>query len=214
MAAVAMAKRQRVRPFGPSASGTLMTPCEFDKADFVEGYRYELIHGVLVVSPPALENERDPNEELGHWLRNYREAHPQGAALDKTLPEHTVVTEGNRRRADRVIWAGLGRLPRKTERPTIIVEFVSAGKRDRTRDYVEKRDEYLGIGMQEYWVIDRFHHTLTVFTRRRGKTKSRVFDAKQSYTTEILPGFVLSLAPLFTLADSWPESEDNGSELA
>src|SRR5438270_10340593 len=100
------AVRKRVRQFGPASAGTLMTPREFDRAEFVEGWRYELINGVLVVSPIPLESESDPNEELGRLLRNYQESHPQGGALDKTLPERTVKTKRNRRRADRVIWAG------------------------------------------------------------------------------------------------------------
>src|SRR5205085_1598421 len=80
----------------------------------------------------------------------------RGRSLDATLPEQTVATGANRRRADRVIWAGLGRLPRRGETPTMIVEFVSRGRRDRVRDYEEKRDEYIAIGVREYWVIDRF----------------------------------------------------------
>jgi len=52
---------------GPHSSGASLSPAEFDAAEFEEGWRYELIHGVLVVSPPPLRKERDPNEELGHW---------------------------------------------------------------------------------------------------------------------------------------------------
>jgi Uma2 family endonuclease len=206
MATVTM---KETRVFGPSSAGTLMTPREFDKAEFVEGYRYELIKGVLIVSPSPLENERDPNEELGHLLRNYRDDHPEGKALNATLPEHTIRTKQDRRRADRVIWAGLGRRPRQRETPTIIVEFVSEGKRDRTRDYEEKRDEYLAIGVKEYWVFDRFQRTLTVYARRGGKVKKQTYREKQTYTTELLPGFELPLARLFALADLWPEGEED-----
>src|SRR5947209_8215112 len=81
--ATAILKRSRQR-VSPDSAGIHMTASEFDQADFVEGWRYELIHGVLVVSPIPLEAERDPNEELGHWLRSYRKAHPQGKVLDKT----------------------------------------------------------------------------------------------------------------------------------
>lgn len=182
-----------------------MTLDEFDRADFEDGWRYELIHGVLIVSPIPLENESDPNEELGHWLRGYGESHPEGKALDATLGERTVKTPLNRRRADRVIWAGLGRLPGRKEVPTIIVEFVSSGKRDRTRDYEEKRDEYLAIGVKEYWVIDRFEHTMTVFTWQLGEVRTQVFRKSQTYTTKLLPGFALSLTRLFAVADRWPE---------
>jgi Uma2 family endonuclease len=200
---MATVTEKTMRVFGPEANGTLMTPREFDRAEFEEGWRYELIHGVLIVSPIPSEEEVDPNEELGRWLRNYREAHPQGSSLNKTLFERTVRTRTNRRRADRLIWAGLGRLPRRNELPTIVVEFVSPGKRDRRRDYEEKRDEYLGIGVREYWVIDRFQRTLTVFTRQGGKIRKRVVREKQTYTTDLLPGFELPLAKLLALADEW-----------
>src|SRR5262245_56574519 len=105
---MATATLKRVRVFGSDANGILMTPREFDRADFVEGYRYELINGVLIVTPIPALNERDPNEELGRWLRNYQEGHPQGSALDFTISEHTLKTRHNRRRADRGIWTGLG----------------------------------------------------------------------------------------------------------
>jgi Uma2 family endonuclease len=189
-----------------------MTPQEFDRANFVEGSRYELINGVLIVTPIPLESERDPNGELEYWLRQYRDTHPQGAALCATLAEHTVRTGRNRRRADRVIWAGLGRLPRRGERPTIIAEFVSSGKRNRQRDYETKRDEYLSIPVQEYWVIDRFERTLTVFTRPGKRIQKRVILENQTYTTDLLPGFELPLAKLLAVADRWPEEDPEESE--
>src|SRR5438270_4846405 len=100
--------QEEAREFGPGSAGILMTTKEFDQAEFQEGARYELINGVLVVSPIPSEAERDPNEELGHLLRTYRDTHPQGSCLSRTFPEHTIKTRRNRRRADRVIWANLG----------------------------------------------------------------------------------------------------------
>ncbi len=189
--------------FGPESNGLLMTPEEFDRGEFEEGWRYELVQGVLIVSPPPLEQERDPNDELGYLLRSYQETHPRGSALDATLPEHTVRTAANRRQADRVIWAGLSRRPRRGETPTIVVEFVSAGRRNRERDYHQKRDEYLGVGVREYWIIDRFTATMTVITAAGGGFKQRVLSRRQTYKTPLLPGFALPLARLFTAADRW-----------
>jgi Uma2 family endonuclease len=123
----------------------------------------------------------------------------------------TVRTKKNRRRADRVIWAGLGRRPRKGETPTIAVEFVSEGKRDRERDYQLKRREYLAIDIKEYWIIDRFHRTMTVFARVGGKVKKQVLRANQVYKTDLLPGFELPLARLLAVADLWP-GEDADEE--
>jgi Uma2 family endonuclease len=188
---------------GPDLAGTLMTPEEFDAVEECdEDYVYELIRGVLIVSPPPSEKERDPNGELDFLLRLYREQHPQGAALDATLSEQWVRTPDSRRRADRVIWAGLGRQPNpRRDHPTIVVEFVSPGKRNRLHDYVEKRGEYLAHGVAEYWVIDRFRRTLTVY---RAGEPDVVVAHDGTYRTPLLPGFELSLARLLAAADRWP----------
>src|SRR5438270_5050030 len=133
-----------VPAIGPDCAGILMTPEEFDAIDeYDDLYRYELIRGVLVVSPIPSEQEADPNELLGGLLFVYREQHPQGAAIDRTFPERYVSTHDSRRRADRVVWAGLGRRPHpKDDVPAIVIEFVSAGRKNWQRDYVEQRREY------------------------------------------------------------------------
>jgi hypothetical protein len=79
-------KHASVIPYGPRDAGIPMDLDEFEGAELEEGHRYELIHGVLVVTPWPLEEERDANEELGCWLRNYKEGHPRGGAMDLTLP--------------------------------------------------------------------------------------------------------------------------------
>lgn len=38
---------------GPWSSGSLMTPEEFDAAEFEEGWRYQLIHEVLAAAAPS-----------------------------------------------------------------------------------------------------------------------------------------------------------------
>jgi hypothetical protein len=49
---------------------------------------------------------------------------------------------------------------------------------------------------------------LTVFTPRGKKIHKRVIPEKQTYTTDLLPGFELPLAKLLAAADSWPEPEE------
>ncbi len=202
----ALLKRPRLQ-ISHGSAGIHLSAAEFDCANLEEGWRYELIDGVLVVSTTPLEAERDPNEELGHWLRTYQEAHAQGHVLDKTLPEHMVITSENRRSLDRILWIGLGRLPTPEDDPTILVEFVSEGKRNWLHDYEEKRDEYLAINVKEYWIIDRFDRTLTVFSKQGKRVKKRIVAEDEIFTTPLLPGFDLALAKLLKLADDWESSK-------
>ena len=188
---------------GRRHNGIRMTPEEFDAIeDYDENYAYELINGVVVVNPMPSYFERDPNEELGYWLRLYQDHYP--GRISKTVFEEYIRTSVSRRRADRVIWVGLGRGPDpEKDVPTIVVEFVSRRRRDWLRDYVDKRDEYLALGVVEYWVINRFQRTLTVFTSGASGIQEKTVGDKEVYTTPLLPGFELPLGKLLAVCDDW-----------
>jgi Uma2 family endonuclease len=206
-----MSKVQTLPQIGPSCAGLRMTPEEFDAiTDYDDRYRYELVHGVLVVSPIPGEAERDPNEELGFLLRYYKKYHPLGSALDKTLAEHEILPSADRRRADRVIWAGLGRVPDPvSDIPTIVIEFVSKGKRNWLRDYEEKRREYLALGVSQYWIIDRFRRAMTVYRNTSREPAEQVVAENEVYGTDLLPGFELPLARLLAeVADREPRTNE------
>jgi Uma2 family endonuclease len=205
MATAAATARLRL---GARSAGILLTPEEFDAALFRRGPRYELINGVLVVSPSPMKQERDPNGYFGYLLRKYEEEHPEGHSLNLTLSEETIHSTPNRRRADRVIWAGLGRLPLEDDPPTIIVEFVSKGRAARERDHITKRVEYGMIGTREYVIVDRFQRTMTVVDYSQPDAAPRVLGEKDTYTTPLLPGFALPVARLFALADRWDKREE------
>jgi Uma2 family endonuclease len=200
-----MSTAVEVTAIGPDSAGIAMTPEEFDAiTDYDELYRYELIHGVLVVAPIPLEAEADPNERLGGLLFLYQRQHPQGASLDLTLPERYVYLAESRRRPDRLIWTGLGRRPDpKVDVPSIAVEFVSAGKRTRNRDYVLKRDEYRDLGIKEYWIVDRFRRTMTVHRNGTETTLELTVVEGGLYQSPLLPGFELPLSELLDAADAW-----------
>jgi Uma2 family endonuclease len=190
------------------SNGLLMSREEFQaitEDDCDPHFRYELINGVVVVSPPPSDGEIDPNDELGHLLRSYQQT-PQGKCLDKTLFEREVITSVGIRRIDRALWIGFGRpISSKVDLPTIVVEFVSPGKKAWLRDYVQKRDEYLEVGAKEYWVIDRFRRTMTVYFAPPAEPKERVVAESETYATPLLPGFELPLKKLLELADQYAD---------
>ena len=119
-------KARTLPRIGPSCAGLRMTPEEFDAlTNCDERYRYELVRGILVVSPPPAAAERGPNDELGYLLRSYKEHHPQGFHLDDTLPEHDLRPGNDRRRADRVTWAGLASISTEGVLPSEIIPICS-----------------------------------------------------------------------------------------
>jgi Uma2 family endonuclease len=190
---------------GPESAGLLMTPAEFDAIEeYDPEYRYELIKGVVVVSPIPLADETGPNDLLGQLLLNYQESTSGKDVLDGTLPQQYVYTRTGRRIADRLIWTGLGRVPNlRKDRPTIAVEFVSGSRRDRQRDYVDKRREYAEAGIRQYWIIDRFQRTLTVVDYAKGKQKVRVITEHLTYESPLLPEFILPVGRILEAADRW-----------
>ena len=127
-----------------------------------------------------------------------------------TLPEEEIETGPNRRRADRVIWAGLGRDPEEGEAPTIVAEFVSAGKVNQERDYIAKRAEYREAGVRQYWVIDRFQRTLTVYDFGGEKDEEQLIPEGKTFESPLLPGFVLDLKQLLAFADRWAKKKRRG----
>jgi len=184
---------------GPHDNGRLMTPEEFDAvSSYNRNYRYELINGVLIVNAMAGPAETDPNDELGFLLRLYQHEYP--GVIDKTIFEHYIRIPNTRRRSDRVVWTGLGRVPNiKTDVPAIVTEFLSPGKRSWTRDYNEKRQQLRDVGVKEYWLFDRFERKLTVF---RGEEEITVpHDA--TYTTPLLPEFTLPVGQILACAEDW-----------
>jgi Uma2 family endonuclease len=77
--------------------------------------------------------------------------------------------------------------------PELVFETVSGGGEDRKRDYVDKRAEYLRIGVKEYVIVDRFQGRMTVLRRVRGRFVETQLGSRDTYTTPLLPGLKIPL---------------------
>ncbi|MCI0740924.1 MAG: Uma2 family endonuclease, partial [Gemmataceae bacterium] len=73
--------------------------------------------------------------------------------------------------------------------PEIVIEVVSLGAE--LRDLVEKREEYLALGIKEYWIVDPAKGQILVLRRSRGKWSEMTLSAGDHYETKLLPGFRL-----------------------
>ena len=82
---------------------------------------------------------------------------------------------------------------------TIVVEVVGEG--GEYRDYVEKREEYLHIGVLEYWILDPYKRALLVL-RREGDVWVEIPVAEDAtYRTHLLPSLEVSPAELLGPAE-------------
>src|SRR2546430_3332169 len=78
---------------GPRSAGMLLSTEEFDAIqEYDENYVYELIHGVLIVSPIPSPEETGPNDLLGYHLYTYRVSHPEGRASTRRCRSNTCAS--------------------------------------------------------------------------------------------------------------------------
>jgi Uma2 family endonuclease len=83
--------------------------------------------------------------------------------------------------------------------PEIVIEVVSPGSEQ--RDYEEKPEEYLRVGIREYWIVDAEKRETLVLRRSRGKWSPKTLRAGDIYETKLLPGFKFDCRPVFEAAD-------------
>jgi len=156
------------------------------------------------VSPSRRAKERHPNDRLGQWLWNtktsirsdHRWTNPAGR---RSRPRKTAVEW------DRAIWAGLGRDPEAGESRQSWSSSSPEVRSIRTGIH-RQAAEYREIGVRQYWVIDRFRRTLTVYTFSGESDQVQVISENQNYESPLLPGFELPLGLLLKLADAGQRS--------
>ena len=86
--------------------------------------------------------------------------------------------------------------PWRTWIPEIVVEIVSKG--GEKRDYEDKREDYLIVGVTEYWIVDPQKRSMLALTRRGDSWAENTIDARGVYSTQLLPAFELRLQDVFS----------------
>ncbi len=80
----------------------------------------------------------------------------------------------------------------------MIFEFVSSSRADQERDYIDKREEYHRIGVQEYVIVDRFKQSVLVLTWADDYYRERKLRPGDDHTSRLLPGLSVPLADVLT----------------
>ena len=197
---------------GPADHGRRMTLDEFIEAETEDGWLYELARGVVVATEvPGIHHGRivmraaDMFALFNHHqpgIINYR-----GGGMESRLRLPGMQSD---RHPDQAVYL---RPPPKGRKiwtrwiPDIVLEIVSEGSNE--RDYVEKREEYLRIGVREYWILDPFQRSCLILQRLGDTWQERLVPLDGIYRTELLPGLELRPGELLGSREVDEESEED-----
>jgi Uma2 family endonuclease len=190
---------------GPRDHGQRITDEELSQAEFVGGYKYELINGRLYVTyAPDL-----PSDWIEKWLYIkvwlYSQAHPgiinyltNKARIfvpgrhGSTIPEPDLAAY-----CDFPVHLPLSQIRWEETSPFLVGEVLSGDDPD--KDLVRNVALFLQVpSIKEYWILDPRDDpdrpTMLVY-RRRGQRWQNVIELAfgETYTTRLLPGFELLL---------------------
>lgn len=200
------------KKIGPRHHGRKMSLKAFEFAKTEDGYHYELSRGYIVVSEvPNFPHMRRVNF-IRRLLDHYFVDHPSriyeicGASDCKVLipeweserhPDIAVYFASPSNRKGRTMW--------RSWFPDLVIEVVSESSHE--RDYTQKRDEYLSLGVKEYWIVDGELEQVLLLRRGKSTWIEKTLGPQDIIESKLLPGFKLPCRPIFE-AGQIRESEE------
>lgn len=179
------------RRIGPADHGRRITLDEFIEADFEEGWLYELARGVIDVTEVPGPHHGRIVRRLAYMFMKYEDQHPGVITYGAGGGECRMRLPGMQsdRHPDQAIYLNPEPPgPHIWTRwvPHIVTEVVSQGGEQ--RDYIEKSEEYLRVGVTEYWILDPTERKLHVLQRAGDVWDEVVVPTGAVYRTHLLPG--------------------------
>lgn len=175
-------------------SSQLMSLAEFLTLNDGTETCYELEDGELRAMPP----ESDQNLRIASFLfalfvqlglpfyrlRIGTEIVVSGNRPTVRVPDLMVLSE---ELAIALISASRSTVTSEMPPPELVVEVVSPGQENVTRDYRYKRSQYQARGILEYWIIDPMEQKITVFTLLEGLYEEALFTGEAEIISTLLP---------------------------
>jgi len=161
-----------------------------------DGNRYEVIEGELFVSrAPGLPHQI-VSGDIFYQLRRFLDANPIGRIIatpglvfsqySGVIPD--LVFYGQEIIAnDRLIAA-----------PDIVIEILSAGRENVSRDRIAKRQLYAKHGVHEYWIVDSDNRSVEIY-RLKGQSLelAALLRNDDEITSPLLSGFNCPVSKVF-----------------
>jgi Uma2 family endonuclease len=156
------------------------TSADLDNLPDIEGIRYEIVDGELLVSKQPSWHHQTACGEVFASLRDWSRTTRLGRAAE--APGMVFSDDTSDDVIPDVVWISSGRLARAldaaghlTVGPELVVEVLSPGSTNERRDRETKLGLYSRRGVDEYWIVDWRQHRVEVF--RRGGGRADVPDA-------------------------------------
>lgn len=192
---------------GPQDHDRPLTWEEYRAAEYHKGYRYELIHGRLYVSPmPRVPHDRNVRY-IDRKLEDYSRAHPEvinmvSAAAEvhvppaspeaepDTCPQPDIAAYQNVIQRLDLLWEEIS--------PLLVVEVLSPDNPE--KDLERNVELYRKVPtIKEHWIVDGItdpaRPCMTVYRRWGQKWRTLQVPFDSIYSTPLLPGFELRMNP-------------------
>ena len=169
-----------------------------DYCNTPDGERYELLGGVLVMTPAPRVGHQRMLKKLGTRLDQFVEERSQGEVF--LSPCDVVLSDTDVVQPD-LFFISNERAHVVTEdniqgAPDLVVEILSPSTAD--RDITIKRDLYVRHGVREYWIVDTDTKTVTVLVRDAGSfTELGACGENQTLDSPTLSGFTIDPSEIF-----------------
>ncbi len=167
--------------------------------------RYELENGVLLEMPT--ENPRNCYvamtilvellKHFSYYLIQYKEIELAvlGRRATCRLPDLLVHTEAS---AAALVGASRSLITLDMPPPALVVEVVSPGSSNRSRDYRYKRTEYAARQIMEYWIVDPEEQQITICKWIDGQYEDTIASREDCLPSEVVPAWGLTVAQIFS----------------
>jgi len=151
--------------------------------------RYELVDGVVTVTPSPTFGHQQIGLEIGRQIANFLVEHPIGGVAQKV---DVKVGDDLVYRPDVLFVKGMPDDPfhRLKAPPDLVVEIASPSSRE--YDAEDKRRNYEAAGVPEYWLIDPVRREFCFLVLEDGAYREAQ-PTGERYASTVLPGFELDL---------------------
>ena len=177
------------------------TSADLDRLPEIEGVRYEIIDGDLLVSRQPTEAHQYVCMVIGSAFHMWN-THT-GIGLTVQVPG--LVFSADNDVIPDLVWISHARRAAALDdrghyrfAPELVVEALSPGRANELRDRDLKLALYSRQGVQEYWIVDWQQHAVEIY-RRQGdalRLAETLLDGEH-LTSPLLPGFACAVTSLW-----------------